>query len=167
MEADVRDALIAWQGGELPPDRAEALLARLRSDAEFRRAFAEEAWTLSLARVAQGPAPRWLALHEELGLTSATQAATDDRREKALLTAIRRESVRFVNIGWRRAAYGLMAAAAALALFVAFLSSRQRRAEVKPQMLALVVQSQNAVWKNREPARLAAGGCNSFRDAQA
>ena len=57
MESDLQDALIAWQGGELPPGRADALLARLREDAEFRRAFAAEAWTLSLSRIAHAPAP--------------------------------------------------------------------------------------------------------------
>lgn len=157
MEADVRDALVAWQGGELPPGREEELRARMGSDADFRRVFAEEAWTLSLARVAQAPAPRWLALHEELGLAPSAQAPTQEQRETALLTALRREAPRFVNVRWRRAAYSLMAAAAGLILFVFFRPIRQPEADGKSPILAVVVQSENAVWKSGGPGRFPVG----------
>src|SRR5688572_26990038 len=99
METDLQDALIAWQGGELPPGRADALLEQLRSDVEFRRAFAEEVWTLSLTRVAQAPAPRWLALQEELAADAAPEEPT---REAALLSELRNEPIRFVDAWWRR-----------------------------------------------------------------
>ena len=41
MEADLRDALIAWQDGDLPPKRVNELLERVRNDAAFRRAGAD------------------------------------------------------------------------------------------------------------------------------
>lgn len=153
MERDLQDALIAWQDGDLPPGRVDELLARLRTDAAFRRALAEEVWTLSLTRVAQGPAPRWLALHEELGITATKAGAQDEKRRQALLTAVRREPVRFVNAWWQRAAYGSMAAAAALALGMALWRTPTADASVKGPMLAVLVQSEKAQWKG-PPASL-------------
>ncbi|MGV3664159.1 MAG: LamG-like jellyroll fold domain-containing protein [Prosthecobacter sp.] len=147
LENDLRDALIAWQDGDLPQERVDELLARLRSDAAFRRALAEEVWTLSLTRVAQAPAPRWLALHEALGLTGAKPDKDNETRRKALLTAVRREPVRFVNVWWQRAAYGSMAAAAALALGLVLWKEPAPDLTKKNLMLAVLVQSDKAQWQ--------------------
>ncbi len=166
MEADLRDALTAWQGGELPPGRSDELLARLRDDADFRRAFAEKVWTLSLTRIAQAPAPRWLTLYEELGLSSTTLDATDEitAADEALMAQIRREPAPFVAAGWRRAAYGWMAAAAALALTVwGILSWRPgagpqpAAAITAPAPLAVVVQTDHAVWERAKGTEIAVG----------
>ncbi len=154
METDLRDALIAWQDGDLPADRVEELLARLRGDAAFRRAMAEKVWMLSLARVAQAPAPRWLALHEELGLTGSGQdsksGATNEERRQTLLAAVRREPVRFVSAWWRRAAYGSMAAAAALALGVVLWRTPGADASKHGPMLAVLVQADQAKWRQHD-----------------
>ena len=158
MEADLRDVLMAWQGGELPPGRMEELLARMRQDAEFRRALAQEIWTLSLVRVSQAPAPRLLALHEELGLAAPMQDITDECREETLLTAIRGTHLRFVNVRWRLAACGLMVITITLLLILGLQSIHQPQVNAKPQMLAVVIHSENAVWKSNDPARLAVGG---------
>lgn len=152
MEKDLRDALIAWQDGELPLERVNELLARLRSDTAFRSALAEEVWTLSLTRVAQAPAPRWLALHEELGLTGSSKPdTTNEKRRQALLTAVRREPVRFVNAWWQRAAYGSMAAAA-LALGMVLWRTPDPDASGRGPMLAVLVQSDKAQWKGQPTA---------------
>lgn len=156
MESDLRDALIAWQGGELPKERADELLARLRDDVEFRRAFAAEAWTLSLTRVAQAPDPRWLALQEELGLSpQAAEPANVLSFEQTVMDSVRSEPLRFVSAWWRRAAYGAMAASVALAGVLIALSLRPSRLEAKAgaSILAVLVHSENAVWKGSAPAR--------------
>lgn len=67
MERDLLDLLAAFTGGEIGAPRREELLARLRSDAEFRRAFAGEIGTLGRLRAVQSPEPRWLALEDRLG----------------------------------------------------------------------------------------------------
>ena len=134
MEADVRDALIAWQGGELPAGRADELLATLRADAEFRRAFASEVWTLSLTRIAQAPAPRWLALFEELGLGGTTQDTPHDEAfEDAVMESFRAEPVRFVSAWWRRTAFGALAACAMLAAGFLVWVSRTSVREIEPE----------------------------------
>lgn len=149
MEKDLRDALIAWQDGDLPPGRVDDLLARLRGDAAFRRAVAEEIWTLSLTRVAQAPAPRWLTLHEELGLTGIRADGEDEKRRQSLLTAVRREPMRFVSAWWQRAACGSMAAAAALALGMVLWWTPGTESPARGPMLAVLVQSMNAQWKGQ------------------
>ncbi|GEP43009.1 LamG-like jellyroll fold domain-containing protein [Brevifollis gellanilyticus] len=104
MNTDLQDALIAWQGGELPAGRSDALLERLKTDADFRRELAEEVWTLSLTKVAQAPDPRWLALHEEIGLMESQFKVMDGGFEDSLMKTVRREPLRFVNAWWRWAA---------------------------------------------------------------
>ncbi len=149
MEKDLRNALIAWQGGELPPGCEDELLERVRNDAAFRRALAAEVWTLSLTRVAQAPAPRWLALHEALGLTGAEAEKRSEKCRASLLSAVRREPARFVNAWWRRAAYGSMAAAAALALGLILWKTPDAGTTRPGPMLAVLVQSHKAQWEGR------------------
>lgn len=122
MDPDLQDALIAWQGGELPTDRADALLEKLRSEAAFRQQFVTQVWTLSLTQVAQAPDPRWLALHEELGLSMPAPSVAQDSFEESLMKTVRREPLRFVNAWWRRAA---TLAAAAVVVLAAMLLTRQ------------------------------------------
>ncbi len=160
METDLQDALIAWQGGELPPGRSDELISRLRDDPEFRRRFADDVWTLSLTRIAQAPDPRWLALNEELGLTpSAHDVIGDLASEDRLMAEIRREPVRFVDAWWRRVAYGAMAAAVTLAL--AALAIWGNRPTHTPgavaQTLAVLLQADNAIWHGKAPAQFATG----------
>lgn len=120
MNTDLQDALIAWQGGELPEGRAEALLEKLRVDADFRKALAEQVWTLSLTKIAQSPDPRWIALNEEIGLIEKRFDVIDGGFESKLMKTVRREPLRFVGAGWRWAAGFAAAAAVVLAGLLLF-----------------------------------------------
>ena len=65
---ELQELVAAWLGEEVSEERAAELCARLRDDAELRRAFVAEARMLAMLRVVQSPEPRWLALQDELGL---------------------------------------------------------------------------------------------------
>jgi len=151
MNADLQDALVAWQGGELPPGRAEELLTRLRNDEGFRSELATEAWTLSLSRIAQAPDPRWLGLMEELGIAGPERDG-DAAFEGAVMESFRAEPVRFVSAWWRRATYGAIAAAVALAVGITLRGPRESKpqasATAKQETLAVVIQAENAEWKD-------------------
>ncbi len=65
MDADLRDLLSAWLGGKgetLDAARLDTLLARLRRDESFRRAFVEEIRLLGMLKAVQSTEPRWLLL---------------------------------------------------------------------------------------------------------
>jgi hypothetical protein len=118
MDPDLLDAVTAWQGGELPPGRGDALLARLEQDAEFRADFATEIWMLSMARVAQAPEPRWLELCERLGISTGSAPDSQDTLEKSVMTAVTRRPFRLVQSWWRLAAVGATAVAAVLCILL-------------------------------------------------
>lgn len=119
MQSDLQDALCAWQGGEINDARVAALLERMKSDTAFRAAFAEEIWLLSLARIAQAPSPRWLALCDEIGITVPDQAGSSQEcLERNVMETVHRSPLRFVQSWWRAAALGSLAAAAGLALML-------------------------------------------------
>jgi hypothetical protein len=160
MEADLQDALIAWQGGDIPAGRTEALLARLQADTEFRQAFAERVWTLSLTKVAQAPEPRWLAVYAELGLARTEEESGETSLEEGVMAAIRRRPLRFVAVWWRRVAVGAIAATILLAIVVGIQQMRQPSPQpaFEREPLAIVVQAKKAVW---------APGCSISGEGQA
>jgi hypothetical protein len=68
MDRDLEDMLALWLGDHDPGEaRRDALLARLRTDADFRRAFVEEIRLLGMLRAVQSAEPRWLQLEDEIG----------------------------------------------------------------------------------------------------
>ncbi|MES2596678.1 MAG: LamG-like jellyroll fold domain-containing protein [Verrucomicrobiota bacterium] len=160
MNTDLQDALIAWQGGELPAGRADTLLERLRTDVTFRREVAAEVWTLSLCKVAQAPDPRWLALHEEIGLMESQFKGIDGGFEDSLMKTVRREPLRFVSAWWRWAATA--AALAVLVLSAALLVRRERVSEAFPETLAVLVPGSAGV-----PSRAVAAGPLALEHGQA
>ena len=136
MNTDLQNALIAWQGGELPEGRAEALLEKLRVDTNFRQALAEQVWTLSLTKIAQSPDPRWIALNEEIGLIERSFDVIDGGFESTLMQNVRREPLRFVGAGWR---WATALAAAAVVVLAALLVFRQPTAADRGETLAVLV----------------------------
>lgn len=158
MNTDLQDAIIAWQGGELPPGRADQLLDKLRGDADFRKALAQEAWTLSLTKVAQSPDPRWLALHEEIGLIEQPFQVVDGGFEQNLMKTVRREPLRFVNASWRWVATAAAAAVVALAATMFF----QHQDQTPTETLAVLVPGSAEM-----PSRTVGAGTLKVAEGQA
>ena len=68
MDQDLQELLALWLGDHDPgAERREALLARLRGDEAFRRAFVEEIRLLGMLRAVQSSEPRWLQLEDQIG----------------------------------------------------------------------------------------------------
>ncbi|MEK7953976.1 LamG-like jellyroll fold domain-containing protein [Luteolibacter soli] len=148
MDPDLLDAVAAWQGGELPPGRADALLARLEQDAEFRAAFTGEIWMLSLARVAQAPEPRWLELCERLGIVHEP-AGSQQALESRVMTAVSKQPFRLVQSWWRLAAVG--AASVAVMLCILLLWRKPADSPLEPPPLAQLLLADSPQWANARP----------------
>jgi hypothetical protein len=112
MEADLRDLLAAWLGGEIERTQGEALLERIGRDAAFRQAFVAEIRMLGMLKAVQSTEPRWLGLEDELGWSAGGPAEAETLEDRVL----RRIGVPAGLPSWATRA-GAVAAIAALALF--------------------------------------------------
>ncbi len=155
MQNDLQDALIAWQDGDLPRERTEELLTRLREDAVFRSAFAEEIWMLSQARVAQAANPRWLDLCEELEIAPKSESDGQERLERGVMAEVNKAAPQPVRqMDWRRVALGTMALSAALALFITLKPEPPPRQDARPAQPAVaVVLESTAQWGAQQKQR--------------
>ncbi len=100
MDADLRDLLAAWLGEEDPgEERRVVLLARLRNDASFRRAFLDEIRLLGMLKVVQSSEPRWLRLEDELGWSAQERVSPESLSERVLQAA--RPRARWRTLGRR------------------------------------------------------------------
>lgn len=82
MDPDLRDLMAAWFGTEVDPARGDELIARLRADEAFRRAFVAEIRLMGMLKAVQAPESRWLRLEDELGWSVApplADGALEDR----------------------------------------------------------------------------------------
>ena len=145
MDKDLTDLLAAWTGGDLPPERAEALRSRLQADEALRRAFAEEIALLGRLRAVQSTEPRWLRLEDELG------AARPERDfEAGVMEALPPRPAR----PWR------FAAAAAAVLGLAALLWAVARPVPPPAgpALAAAVELEGVEWEPGQGQRPERGG---------
>ena len=85
MDRDLRDLLSAWLGEEIEASRCDDLMARLREDEVFRRAFVEEVRMLGMLKVVHSADPRFLQLEDELGWS-----ASEREREEAFAESLAR-----------------------------------------------------------------------------
>jgi hypothetical protein len=157
MDADLRDLLSAWRGGDLDEARCTELLERLRRDEEFRRAFVAEAHLLGRLKAVQSTEPRWLLLEDELGWSADERAAGNALEQRVMRRVL--DAPRFWRGGpWMRAA---LAAAVVLVGLLWFLSPRspQERSPqpAHPAYVAVVVRLDGAQWEASNGAQLSEG----------
>jgi hypothetical protein len=84
MEPDLCDLISAWLGHDVEPARRDELLARLRADEPFRRAFVAEIRMLGKLKVVQSPEPRWLRLEDEMGWSAADAAMAETLEDRVV-----------------------------------------------------------------------------------
>lgn len=163
-EKDLQDALIAWQEGMhgIREERMTELLQRVRDDAAFRKALAQQVCTLTQARLAQAPEPRWLELNEVLGIETGGAGSTgeDEEFDATLRAALHDEpshqpAGRAVRWSW----LGLAAAMAVAGFLTVQMTRRPAGTEGdlrKSPPLAVLVQVEAAqgggTWGSQAPA---------------
>jgi hypothetical protein len=161
MDPDLRDLLSAWLGGDVAADRRADLLARLRADAAFRRAFVDEVNMLSMLKAVQSAEPRWLLLEDELGWSAADRAA-GDALEDRVMRDIHALPGRRRRVGpW---AWGAVAAAVLAAGLLVPLWTRPRpehsvvvRSPEPPPYVAVLVKADGPQWESWDGPRPADG----------
>lgn len=149
MDPDLQDLLAVWTGGEIDPARRAELMARLRTDAEFRRAFVEEIRMLGQLKAVQSTEPRWLALGDELGW-GADEPAVEVPLEDRVLNRLADPPSPRPRASWRwpvalAASVLLVAGVTLVALF------RGKGPTVQPSdalaYVAVLVKSDGAQWE--------------------
>jgi hypothetical protein len=102
MNPDLQTFLQAWTGGADVSDVERArLLQRLETDAEFRGECVKEIRLLGLIKAVQTPSPRWLNLHNALGLSGTTPAEnTDVDLASRVLHLVHNERQKPANVRW-------------------------------------------------------------------
>jgi hypothetical protein len=116
MDRDLQDLLALWLGEHDPGDaRRDALLARLRDDADFRRAFVDEVHLLGRLKAVQSAQPRWLRLEDVIGWSARRPKGVEALAARVIQEARRRARRRRL-IRWSAAAAVVLAAGLALVL---------------------------------------------------
>lgn len=164
FEKDLQDALIAWQEGShgINEERSAELLQRVRDDGTFRKALAQQVWTLTQARLAQAPEPRWLELNQVLGIENrdAGTSSGDDEFDASLRAALQEESsLQRAHGGAKWPWLGLAATMAVAGFLTIYMTVRPASPEGelrKSPPLAVLVQVEAAqgggTWGSQPPA---------------
>jgi hypothetical protein len=117
MDSDLQDLLAAWLGDHDPGDaRHDTLIARLRDDPGFRRAFVEEFYLLGRLKAVQSVEPRWLRLEDLIGWSSRRGADDEALAAGVVREARRRDRRRVLQWTATIAAAVLLAVGSTLAL---------------------------------------------------
>ena len=159
MDPDLRDLLSAWRGGDVDDSRRADLLAKLRGDDEFRRAFVEEVRLLGMLKAVQSTEPRWLVLEDELGWGAGEQAGGDALEDRVMRHIRDAPRSRWAGL-WKGGA--LAAAVLLLGLLLLFGPRGQREtsppsAAPAPAYVAVLVRLDGAQWESADGAQPAEG----------
>ena len=156
MDQDLQDLLALWLGDHDPgPERREALLARLRGEDAFRRAFVEEIRLLGMLRAVQSSEPRWLRLEDAVGWSAGQPADAEAMAQRVVREGRRRLRTRRL-VRWS-------AAAAAVVVAVAvglFLGLRPAGSAESGLELATIIKVEDVRWEGDRPPP-AEGSCLS------
>ncbi len=115
--SELQELLAGWQGMELPPERQEHLLKRLREDRDLRKALVGEIRIVSMSRTVMAAEPRWLALADELGRDPGYDSQMQ-LMESGIHEKLAGESSPIVPAWWRPAAI-IASAVGAILLIIA------------------------------------------------
>jgi hypothetical protein len=150
MDQDLLDLLSVWRGGDLDEARCAGLLAKLRQDPEFRRAFAEEIRLLGMLKAVQSTEPRWLLLEDELGWSADERTAEAPLEDRVMRHIQDRPRPPTARSGW----WGVTAAAVLLVGPLLLLATRGPREAAPPPAappyVAVVVRLDGAEWEPGE-----------------
>jgi hypothetical protein len=150
MDADLRDLLSAWLGGDDPGDeRRDALVERLRTDAPFRQAFVDEIRMLGMLKAVQSGEPRWLRLEDVIGWSAREPVGDAALAERVVRAGLARQRTR--RLVRRLAAIVAVALACSLLLF-AFIRFRtvdapRDEGSGQPIELARAVKVEGVTWE--------------------
>ena len=156
MDRDLLDLIAAYKGQDLDPARREELLARLRDDESFQRAFVDEIDMLGMLKAVQSTEPRWLRLVDEFGW-SREEGRARAGFEGQLAARLRGRLPRRLA-GRRVRALAAMAAVALISAGLMVLIRTRARPEPRAAagtpsrtspatVLALMIKLDDAVWE--------------------
>lgn len=116
MNPDLQSFLHAWTGGaDVSDAERQRVLHRFENDPAFRAECLAEIRLLGALKAVQSPSPRWLDLHDALGLSSAP-AVADDLASR-VLCEVQTEAKKPTGTRWL--SWRPLAAAAAVAILAA------------------------------------------------
>jgi hypothetical protein len=160
MDQDLQDLLALWLGDHDPGEaRREALLARLRGDDAFRRAFVEEIRLLGMLRAVQSAEPRWLRLEDEAGWSARPREDVETLALRVVREGQRRLRVRRL-VRWAAMAAALLVAAG---LWLAFRTDgpapEVAAGSARPGVeIATVIKAEDVRWEPGSGATPDQGG---------
>lgn len=146
MDQDLLDLLAAVRGGAGDDVRRAELLARLRGDEAFRRAFVDEVRMLGMLKAVQSTDPRWLALEDELGW-SAEERAAGVPLENRVIRHIQGLPHPRGSRWWKWGALAAAVLVAGLSLFFWPRGDHVSPARATPPYVAVVVKQDGAQWE--------------------
>ena len=153
MEAELLQELVAaWQGAEVPLERQQFLLAKLRADQELRQALVGEIRMIGMVRTVTASEPRWLSLADILGREpgyDSEMVLLESRMSGHLAKA---ESP-IVPAWWRPAAIAAIIIVAMLAIvagWLLYINRSKSRPVADTQTLAVAIEVRNCEWENTE-----------------
>lgn len=153
MEAEILQELVAaWQGAEVPVERQQFLLAKLRADQELRQALVGEIRMIGMVRTVTSSEPRWLSLADILGREPGYDSQMVLLEERMSGHLAKSESP-IVPAWWRPAAIAAIIIVAMLAIVAGWLLLNDRsksRPVADTQTLAVAVEVHNCEWENAE-----------------
>jgi hypothetical protein len=161
MDQDLQDLLALWLGDHDPGEaRRDALLARLRGDDAFRRAFVGEVRLLGMLRAVQSAEPRWLRLEDEVGWSARQREDVEAMAQRVVRVGRQRLRLR------RLVRWSAVAAAVALVAAGLYLTFRPGGSPPEGQtppsregvQIATAIQVEDVRWEPGDGATPGEGG---------